>query len=159
MRLAVGASFLLFASLTVSRASAQIAKEEIIFQSETWVVRRTVDQMTDKPECMGFLNSDLRFELSKGEFNVDMRGRGGIRAITIRYGEESVLPQRPPTETEQGISIVNFRGRAFDHLMRVDRVRIRVLTMLGPSLVEEDLDLRGIETVHQFLATDPRCHS
>ncbi len=128
----------------------------VIFSAGDWAINRSVDKMTDAPSCTGIYRHDWNIQLSKDAFYISLRGRGGVKAITLRFGDDPPRPLRLPSDMESNISMVSLEGREFSTPLNSTRLRAQVLTVLG-GIVTEDIDLTGIKQLHDVITTDPRC--
>jgi hypothetical protein len=141
--------------VTKSRANSS-ADEATIFTAGKWSVSRSLDKMTDKPSCTGIYEDDWKTQLSGSGFYINYRGRGGVKAVTLRFGEEPALPLRSATAAERSISAVIIRGEDFDTLLHSSRLRAQVFTVLD-HIVVEDVDLSDIGGAYKVITDDPRC--
>lgn len=133
----------------------------VIFKSGNWSVRQSTDLMNDKKTCVALYKDGFYIQVTEANFSVSetypvsLYGRGGIQGYTYRVDDAPPTKMKVATDIEKKVSAAYLTGSEFRQLLSSRRFRIQVLTML-PSLVEEDIDLRGLSEIHGVL-TGMKC--
>lgn len=127
----------------------------VISKSGSWSVRQSTDLMSDKKTCVAFYKDSFYIQVTENNFSVSLYGRGGVQGYTYRVDDAAPTKMRVATDIEKKVSAAYLAGSEFRQLLSSRRFRIQVLTML-PSLVEEDIDLRGLSEIHGVL-TSAQC--
>lgn len=133
----------LFSLMLCGPATAASLKDaKTVFTSGNWKVLRNTDSMTDAISCTGIYKSDYAVQLTKDRLHLSVPD--GVRGITLRFGDEPARSTRLPDRMEERLSIVTLAADEFSDLLRTNRLRVRVLTLLS-GLEDFDLDVRGIQ--------------
>ncbi|HYN83250.1 MAG TPA: hypothetical protein VES88_17360 [Gemmatimonadaceae bacterium] len=112
--------------------------------------------MTDAPTCTGIYSDEWLAQLSKRAFYVSYRGRGGVKGVTLRFGDEPALPLRLPTRAEKSVSAVILEDDDFLKVLASARLRLQVVTVLD-NVLTDDIALTGLRAAHDFIATNAAC--
>jgi hypothetical protein len=178
-RVCVAAVLIFSVSVAAPAATAQAPRPRVVFRSGTWVVRRTIDPMTDAPDCRAepaTVRRVIRPATTPGgvpdtlDHVVLNTGPNGYvffiamdRPVTgyiLRFGNETAQPMRLATDLEQHLSAVVLQGDDLTHLLTVSRLRAQVYSLESKaSIVDEDIDLRGMAAAHEFAQTNARCRA
>lgn len=114
----------------------------VAFKSGNWKVLRTINSMTDEVNCTGIYKENYNIQLSKDALYVTVGI--GIKGVTLRFNDKPALPYRLADEKEKFARTIIISGGEFSELIESDRLRLEALTLM-PSIVSEDLDLKGIK--------------
>ena len=139
-------------------SSSDQSSQPTVFSSGNWAVHRSVDPMTDKPTCTGIYHNDWNYQLNEKAFYISVRGRGGVKAVRLRFGDSPAQGLRLASETEGEVSAVIVAGTDFSSFLKSPRLRAEIATVLD-NAINEDLDLTGVSDVHNFMSTSPQCRS
>jgi len=120
-----------------------------------WRIEKDVDQMTDKASCTAYYHRDSQIQLNEQGFYISLRGRGGVKGITLRFDEKPARELRLATDIERRIGAVNFNRAEFNELQSSKRLRVRVMTILD-QIYQDDIDLSGHLDALEVLRS-PRC--
>jgi hypothetical protein len=120
---------------------ANLGDAPIVFRSGEWSVLRTLDQMTDQTNCTGIYKKDYAVQLTDDELFVKVRG--GVKGVTLRFGDQPAEKLRLATKSERSLSSVSIEGGDFTKLLGSTRLRMQVLTVLD-TVAEVDIDLTGV---------------
>lgn len=113
-----------------------------VFKSGNWTILRSIDPMTDKINCTGIYKSNYGVQLVSDTLYINVRG--GIKSITLRFGENPAQPLRLAQEIEKAADAVVIDGNDFSQTLQTNRLRVRVLTLVR-GVLTEDLDTTGIQ--------------
>lgn len=107
-------------------------------QFGNWVIVRSVDPMTDAVKCEGrHLVNPKEIQLSGSTLFIATAG--GVRSLTIRFGDEPAEEMRLPTQLESRVGAFLIEGDEFEKAMTTKRVRAKILTMYeGVKTIEFD---------------------
>src|SRR5262249_40851761 len=130
--------------------AAGLRVQPVIAQSKNWSVRRETDPMTDKPSCTGLYKDRFDIQLSSKALNIDMRKKGGIKGIKLRYDDEPAQQLRLASDAEKEVSVVDITGPEFRKLLSAKRLRVQILTFLS-SVQEEDINLDGLVEMYNIV--------
>lgn len=113
--------------------------------------------MTDKKECTAYYGSGRTIQLTRTSFAISYRGRGMLKAYTIRFGDEPALPTALPgrTEEEIGALLIDANEPRWAKLSASKRVRVQAFTVLS-TIVNDDVDLTRLADVMARLS-GPGC--
>lgn len=134
---------------------AGLGNQPVVFKSNGWSVVRGKDAMTDKPTCTGLYKSRFDIQVGAEKFYITLRGRGGVSSYMLRFNDESPLELRLASDLEKNGSTIIVEDADFKKLLSSKRLRVRILTVLD-SLIDEDINLTGLENMHKFLI-GPEC--
>ncbi len=145
-----------------SPAAAQGLGEEV-FREGDWRVYRSVDSFTDEVHCTGTYGDGSWIQLASDadQLFVSLRGRGGLRGVTFRYGNAAPEDLRLPTDREESLDVVIVSGSALTRAVNSGRLRLQILTILD-TLVMEDIRLdaaSGFVEARRFIAEGLECSS
>ena len=138
---------IIFAIMTNSAIAGDLSNAQTISKTGDWRVTRVIDNMTDKASCTGLYKNNFDIQLSENKLYIDMRGKGSVDGFTFRIDDDQPITQLP-TKIEQNIGVVRIGGEtnddkiAFSRLLKGNRLRVRVLTLLG-SAEDYDISLNG----------------
>lgn len=143
---------LLAAAFTVP-ANAETGFGEQIGQVGKWTVYADTNQMTDAKECTALFEDRAAVQYSGDSLAISLRGRGGIRAYTMRFDDNAALPLRLANEDEKGVQAAYFKGEDLANIEAADRLRIEIMTVIR-GVVFEDIDLSGLPEVRTLFTTN-----
>ena len=153
---------LAFAIMTNSAIAGDLSKAQIISKTGDWRVTKVIDSMTDKASCTGLYKNNFDIQLSENKLYIDMRSKGSVDGFSFRIDDDQPITQLP-TEIEKNIGIVRIGGEtnedkaAFSRLLQGNRLRVRVLTLLG-SDENYDISLNGFNESYAVI-TSTECGS
>lgn len=127
---------------------AGLSTDPIVFRSGAWSVHKSVDAMTDKVSCTGIYKKQYGIQLTDNALYLNVRG--GVRGVTLRFGNQKAQGQRLATEMEKSIGSVIIKDGEFKKVLGSDRLRSQVLTYLD-TLDNKDINLTGAPVVVQFI--------
>lgn len=130
--------------LFFTNAYGKLTDAPTVFRTGDWRVVRDVNKMTDKVECTGLLGAGYDNQLTEAEFFVGFKG--GVKSLTLRFGEKPAKPLRLASELEKYTQSAIISGGDFNELLEVERLRVQALTILD-SVLLKDLNVRGIREV------------
>lgn len=143
-------------SITASAAgAANLAEAPIVFKSDDWSVRRTLDQMTDRPSCTALFRERYDIQVKPDAFYISTKGRGGISSYRLRYDDDVALPLKVASPLEKSLSAIWIQSADIPRVIAAKRLRVSALTLIGGS-IDEDIPLNGLREAHEFLAS-PAC--
>lgn len=111
--------------------------------------------MTDKTICIGLYKDREDIQLSEDHLWINLRGRGGVSLVTLRFDDNPAKLPRLASDMEQRVSAVKISGSEFQELLQSRRLRAQVLTILD-TIVEEDIDLTGLNEAFAVIQS-PQC--
>ena len=129
----------------------------VIFASGKWSVRAYKDSMMDRVVCTGLYEQRFDIQVSEENFYIGLQGRGGVRGYTLRFDDNPAERSRVPDSIERDVSIVRVTGSTFSRLLSAKRLRVQVVTLLGPR-VDEDIDLSDLPAAYEVIK-GPSCSS
>lgn len=134
---------------------------EGVFREGDWRVYRSVDSFTDEVRCTGTYGDGSWIQLASDadQLFVSLRGRGGLRGVTFRYGNAAPEDLRLPTDMEESLDVVIVSGSALTRAVNSGRLRLQILTILD-TLVMEDIRLdaaSGFVEARRFIAEGLEC--
>jgi len=136
----------LFAVILLARgqvSQAQSLKDaQTTLKAGNWTVLRSTDTMTDKVTCTGVYRTNRGIQLSNDGLYVNIKG--GIKTVTLRFGENAARPLRLPQKMERDVGAVILEGSDFADALQSNRLRLQVLTLVS-GIATEDLDITGIQ--------------
>jgi hypothetical protein len=107
------------------------------------------DAMTDKKICTAIFKKGWTLQGTGQTLYLSLRGRGGVKAITLRVDDDPANPLRLATKSEGSISSVDFQDD-FQRIYDGKRLRVQVMTVLG-NVVSEDIDLTGFKASTDYI--------
>lgn len=128
---------LIFSSI----ANAGLADAPIVFKSGEWSVHKNTDVMTDKVSCTGIYKSEYGIQLTEDKLFISVRG--GLKGITLRFGNQPAEGLRLASEMEKQVDAIMIQNNDFTKALGSSRLRAQVLTVLG-NMRNYDIDLNGI---------------
>lgn len=123
--------------------SAGLADAQIAYKSGNWKVLRSIDTMNDTVNCTGIYKENYGIQLTKDTLYVSVRG--GLRSVTLRFGEKPARPLRLAEDMEKRVDSIIISGTDFAELLEGDRLRIQASTLVS-GIATEDLDISGINS-------------
>lgn len=136
--------YMLVATMVISAqaTAASLKDAKTAFKSGNWKVLRSTDAMTDNTTCTGIYKDNYSIQLVKDSLYVTVRG--GIQSVTLRFGENPPREVRLAEEMEKDIGTVIISGSDFSDLLKNNRLRVQVLTLVR-GVEDVDLDTTGIQ--------------
>lgn len=122
-------------------ANAALDAEPVVFKSGEWSVHRSTDSMTDEISCTGIYKEEYGIQLTDDALYISVRG--GLKGITLRFGDQPVDSLRLPRKMEEQIDVIMIENNDFTRLLGSNRLRAQAMTVLG-SIRNYDIDLKGI---------------
>ncbi len=120
---------------------ADIKSAPVVFKSGNWSVIRTIDAMSDKVGCTGIYKNNYDIQLASDALYIHVRG--GIRSITLRYGNQPAEKLRLPSKIEKKVSAITIDNSDFTKILASNRLRVQAFTILD-RINNYDVDLGGI---------------
>ena len=120
-----------------------------VFKSGLWSVMQDKDAMTDKKVCTAIFKKGWTLQGTGQTLFLSLRGRGGVKAVTLRVDDDPANPLRLATKSEGSISSVDFQDD-FQRIYDGKRLRVQVMTVLG-NVVSEDIDLTGFKASTDYI--------
>jgi hypothetical protein len=137
-------------------ASASLADAPTVFKAGNWSVLRDVDVMTDKTSCTGIYKEDPSIQLTADTLYI--RVRGGLKSVTLRFGDQPAERLRLATEMEEKVDAIEISGNDFTKLLGSARLRVQSMTLVR-GITNFDLDLAGlsaaVENIRQGCPGEP----
>jgi hypothetical protein len=130
-------------------------RDAVIATVGKWSIHLSVDSMTDAKTCTGLYEGKYAVQLNEGKLYVNLRGRGGVSSIVLRFDNEPARPLRLATEMEQKLQIATIEGEDFKKLLESTRLRVRVLTVLD-TIVDVDILLGNLKGALAIIS-GPKC--
>lgn len=130
-------------------APAKNSKPGEVFQAKSWHVNQKLDAMTDKKSCTALYKNAWTVQGTEDNLYISLRGRGGVKAYTLRIDDEAPDPFQMATASEKDISAVDLKPQ-FERIYNGKRVRVQIGTILGSILVE-DIDLNGFKEAVDYI--------
>lgn len=124
-------------SLTSTQASAEFADFQEI---GNWKIKSQINPMNDNKSCMAIYKDRFEIQLSSSSLAVSLRGRGGVRAYSLRFDNDAALPTEIPSSSEARMGAFFVEGQRFKRLLSSQRLRIQVSTLLS-TIVYEDINM------------------
>jgi hypothetical protein len=138
---------------TVPPPSPKTLKEEgEVFRSASWHVVQKLDAMTDKKSCTALYKNAWTVQGTAENLYVSLRGRGGVKAYTLRIDDAPADAFQMASPTEKELSAVVLKP-SFDRIYGGNRVRLQIGTILGGILVE-DIDLKGFRESVDYIRSN-----
>jgi hypothetical protein len=142
MRKSFSLSLLIATMLIGTQAVAGNFKDaKTVFKSGNWKVLHATDAMTDNTTCTGIYKENYGIQLVQNRLFVTVRG--GIRGVTLRFGDNPPRKLRLADKMEKDIGAVIISGGDFSELLQSNRLRVQILTF--SDIEEVDLDTTGIQ--------------
>lgn len=110
-------------------ADATLADAKKVAQVGDWTVLRETNPMTDAANCTAIYKGEYRYQLTKEDFFVAIP-RGGVKGVTLRFGDQPARELRLATSLERSLRAVRLTGSEFEDLKTSGRLRWQVLTIL-----------------------------
>jgi hypothetical protein len=135
-------------------ATSQLSQGQSLKDSQAtlkvgnWIVLRSLDTMTDKVSCTGVYGTNHGIQLSDDGLYVNIKG--GIKSVTLRFGENAPRPLRLPQKMETAVDAVILEGSEFADALQSNRLRIQVLTHVR-GIATEDLNITGIQAAEDHI--------
>lgn len=123
-----------------------------VYQAGAWQVMQTQDPMTDKIGCTGIYNGDWTVQANQNVMYVSLSGRGGVRAYTLRIGDEPADKMKLASQIEKKISAV-ILDRDFERILAAKRVMVQTYTILD-TVVLDDVSLDGFQGAINYMRTN-----
>lgn len=120
-----------------------------------WAIFRQTDSMTDAPSCLATFKGRDDIQLDHGSLAFGLAGKGGVSSYWIRWDDTPASGPVLASNIEQKIGAVILKDDSFAQVRSSQRVRIRVLTILG-SLVDFDVSLLSAPDALTILS-GPNC--
>lgn len=120
-----------------------------VFKAKSWHVIQDMDAMTDKKSCTAIYKNAWTIQGTEDNFYVSYRGRGGVKAYTLRVDDSPPDSLQLATSTEKDLSAIILQP-SFQRIYSGARVRLQVHTILNSILVE-DIDLSGFKEAVDYI--------
>ena len=108
-----------------------------------WTVNEKADAMTDRKSCTALYKGAWTHQGAADTFFISLRGRGGVKAYTVRIDDAPPHSMQLATDMEKKISAADLRPY-FPQILEARRLRVEIVTILDTVLVE-DIDLTGFK--------------
>jgi hypothetical protein len=122
----------------------------IVSHTGNWFVRQDTDAMTDKKKCVALYKNEWTIQGSVHNLYISLRGRGGVKAYTLRFDDAPAEQMQLPSNMEKEMNVVILEP-SFDRIYNGSRLRAEIVTVLGSVLVE-DIDLKGFKEAVDYMA-------
>lgn len=129
-------------------ASANLSTQPVVYRSGVWEVRKSVDPMTDKVTCTGVYGKEFGYQVT--DDSLFLRVRGGVKSVTLRYGNNQPERLRLPSSMEEKMNFIILEGGEFRKLLSVNRLRTQALTYIR-GIDSKDINITGINDVVTFI--------
>lgn len=126
-----------------SGAGADLLDDPVVWQNDTWEVRKSIDSMTDKVSCTGLMKENYFLQLSRKALYIGLESTPQL--VTMRYDSNPAEDARLPREVEEQIEAVVLSGQDFDKVKSSSRIRSRVATYRG--IQDFDIDVSDANEV------------
>lgn len=138
-------------SAAASTASEKPEKpgDKVVFKAQSWFVHQSLDAMTDKKSCTALYKNAWTVQGTADNLYVSLRGRGGVKAYTLRVDDAPPDSMQLASSTEKSISAIILQP-SFDRIYNAKRVRLQIGTILDSILIE-DIDLSGFKDAVDYI--------
>jgi len=140
------ASVLAFGCIAMQVHAQSLTEAPTVFTAGKWKVVRSVDNMTDKIDCIGIYGNDYSIQLTDHTLYAAIKG--GIKGIEMRFDDDPVKPLRLPTSMEEKVGTVIINGSDFSSALKSMRLRIQVSTLV------KGIQFKDIDTKDMMAALD-----
>jgi hypothetical protein len=140
------------ASKANAAASSAVKSRPKQFRSHSWVVDEEINAMTDKKQCTALYKNSWTIQGTDRDLYISLKGRGGVRAYTLRFDDEPADSLQLARDMEKEISAVMI-GSDFDRAYSGKRLRVQVQTILN-SIILEDIDLNGFKEAVDYIRSN-----
>ena len=123
--------------------------DKIVFKSQFWHVHQHLDAMTDKKSCTALYKNAWTVQGTADNLYVSLKGRGGVKAYTLRIDEAAPDSMQLASSTEKSISAIILQP-SFERIYNAKRVRLQIITILD-SFPVEDIDLSGFKEAVDYI--------
>jgi hypothetical protein len=120
-----------------------------------WAIYRQTDAMTDAPSCLATYKGREDIQLTNNGLAFGVGGKGGVTSYWVRWDDAAATGPIQATNIEQKIDAIILANDDFSMVSHSQRVRIRVLTVLG-TLVDFDVNLSAAANAITTLS-GPQC--
>jgi hypothetical protein len=131
----------LFLTLCSSAYAGQ--NDKAVFKSSDWTVYQSKDAMTDKASCTAIYKDSWIIQGTADKFFISLRGRGGVKAYTVRVDDFPPDSMIIATRMERDVGAAILESQ-FYRIYYAKQLRVRILTILDTSITE-DIDLTGFK--------------
>ncbi|HTF94734.1 MAG TPA: hypothetical protein VL995_01255 [Cellvibrio sp.] len=121
-------------------AAGNLTEATVAFKSGNWKVLRSTDQMTDKTNCTGIYKEDYGTQLVSD--SLFLPARGGVEAVTLRFGDSPAEPLRLASDMEKKVGFVIVTGTEFSKLIASNKLRYQISTLVN-GIISAEIDLTG----------------
>ncbi len=136
-------------ALLVPGANAQPLKDaRQTLKAGNWAVLRSTNPMTDKVTCTGVYQDNFGVQLSAESLYITVAG--GIKGITLRFGDQPADDLRLPTEMEKKVGVIIVRDTNLQRALNSSRLRAQTVTLVR-GMAYEDLNLAGMKAAHEHI--------
>jgi hypothetical protein len=112
----------------------------VVASYANWDVRRKVDVMTDKVDCVATYKGNNGIQLERDSLYITVSG--GPEGFEYRFDEEPKSGMVLVSDVLQHVGAIGFEGALFNRVVQSHRLRVQVVTYLGVR--QFDLDMNGI---------------
>lgn len=126
--------------------------EKVVFKSQFWHVHQELDAMTDKKSCTALYKNAWTVQGTADNLYISLKGRGGVKAYTLRVDDTAPDSLQMASSTEKSISAIILQP-SFDRIYNAKRIRLQIGTILD-SLLVEDIDLSGFKEAVDYIRTN-----
>jgi hypothetical protein len=127
--------------LIIDAFAADISSLPVVFETGSWRVLASTDNMTDKRTCTGVYKDNYGIQLTEDKLMLSVRG--GIQFITLRFDDEPPMKGRLPVKMEKDVGVIIIEYGDFNKALNSKRLRTNVLTLVR-GVSDNDIDLTGI---------------
>lgn len=114
--------------------------DPVVFQSGDWSVIRSKNDMTDATVCTGVYRGSPDVQLTEEKIYIAVRG--GVEAITLRFGDSQPEPLRLATKIEKKIRSAIIEGVDFYRATNSNRLRASISTLIRGTAIS-DINMTG----------------
>jgi len=123
--------------------------DQVVFKSQFWHVHQELDAMTDKKSCVALYKNAWTVQGTADNLYVSLKGRGGVKAYTLRVDDAAPDSMQLASSTEKSISAIILQP-SFSRIYSGKRVRLQIATILDSFLIE-DIDLAGFKEAVDYI--------
>ena len=133
-----------------SAQSANLAQAPVIAKYGKWSVRRELDPMTDKANCIALYENRFDVQVTEEDCYISESGKGGVQSITLRFDDQPPEEMQLASDTEQTVGAIGIHSSDFQKLLIANRLRYQILRVVD-GLDNGELDLNGLAAAHQVI--------
>ncbi len=149
MKSAIAVTAAVVLTLCAATTVATAAERKQVYQAGDWQVMQSQDPMTDELSCTAIYKGEWKIQATRASFFVSLKGRGGLKAYTVRIDAAPADKLKIATDLEKRIGAAILTDE-FPRIYDASRIKIQTMTALD-TVILDDVSLKGFKASIDFM--------